>query len=147
MEYSLRPSSKSDKDWLDQLRREAYRDLFDATWGGWDEDRHIQHFTNSWEAGSISIIVVNQVPVGMIQLLEADDEVEIAEIQILPDHQNRGLGARAIEDVIESAGKRYKRLSLHLGMKNVGAFRLYERLGFQEVRRSETHIFMKHDSV
>ena len=80
MEYSLRPSSKSDKTWLDQLRRKAYRDLFDATWGGWDEDRHIQHFTNSWEAGSISIIVVNQVAVGMIQLLEADNEVEIAEI-------------------------------------------------------------------
>ena len=83
----------------------------------------------------------------MIQLLEADDEVEIDEIQILPDQQNRGLGARVIEDVIESARKRYKRLSLHLGLKNTGAFRLYERLGFQEVRRSETHIFMKHDSA
>ena len=89
MEYSLRPSSKSDKAWLDQLRRQAYRDLFDSTWGGWDEDRHLQHFAKTWEAGSISIIVVDQIPVGMIQLLETDDEVEIAEIQIQPDQQNR----------------------------------------------------------
>ena len=147
MEYSLRPPSKSDKAWLDNLHRAAYRDLFDATWGGWDEGRHIQHFTDSWDAGSISIILVNQVPVGMIQLLEADDEVEIAEIQILPDQQNRGLGAQVIEDVIKSARKRYKCLSPQLGLKNIGAFRLYERLGFQEARRSETHIFMKHDSA
>ena len=79
--------------------------------------------------------------------LETDDEVEIAEIQILPGQQNRGLGAQVVEDVIGLARKRHKRLALHLGLKNIGAFRLYERLGFQEVKRSETLIFMEHDSM
>ena len=132
MEYSLKPASEIDKVWLDNLRREAYRDLFVVTWGGWDEVRHREHFAKTWEAGSISIIVVGELPVGMIQLLEADDEVEIAEIQILPDQQVHRLGTRVLEDVIDSARMKNKRVSLYLGLKNLGAFRVYERLGFQE---------------
>ncbi len=147
MKYSLKPASKSDKAFLDMLRRQAYRKLFDATWGEWNEDRHLQHFAQTWEAGAITLIVANRLPVGMIQVLEAGDEVELAEIQILPDQQNLGLGTRVMEDVIDSARKRHKRLSLHLGLKNVGAYRLYKRLGFRDVRRSETHIFMEHDSI
>ncbi len=145
MEYSLRPASDTDKEWLDYLRREAYRDLFEATWGGWDEARHQRHFSKTWDAGRISIILVDGNPAGMIQLLESDDEIEVAEIQTLPLRQNRGLGSRILKDVIQSARKQSKRVSLYLGLKNQSAFRLYQRLGFKEVRRTDTQIFMVHD--
>jgi ribosomal protein S18 acetylase RimI-like enzyme len=144
MEYSLRPASEADKEWLDSLRREAYRDLFDATWGGWDEARHQRHFSKTWGAGHISIILVDASPVGMLQLLKSDEEIEVAEIQVLPVRQSRGLGSRVLEDVIESARKQRKRVSLYLGLRNQGAFQLYQRLGFKEVRRSDFQIFMEY---
>jgi GNAT superfamily N-acetyltransferase len=138
----LRPATDADKAWLESLRREAYRDLFDATWGGWDEARHQRHYSEFWEAGSISVVLVDGQPVGVLQLFESKDVIEIGEIQVLPDRQNRGLGARILLDVIERAKKEGKRASLHLGLKNQGAFRLYKRLGFKETGRSDTHIFM-----
>ena len=142
MNYSLRLASSSDKAWLDALRREAYRDLFNATWGGWDEARHQRHFSESWKAGHISIIVSDEKPVGMIQLVESPESVQVAEIQILPEQQNHGLGARVLCDAIETASKCEKPVSLYLGLKNFGAYSLYKRLGFKETRRSDTHIFM-----
>ena len=142
MDFSLIPASNSDEEWLDTLRRRAYRKLFDATWGGWDEARHQRHFSESWNDGCISIIVTDGHPVGMIQLLEAGDSVEVAEIQILPEQQNLGLGAAVLADVIEVACRRNKFVSLYLGLKNTAAYRLYTRLGFKETERSDTHIYM-----
>ena len=142
--YDLKRATDADKDWLDALRRAAYRDLFDTTWGQWDEARHQRHFAEFWAAGNISIVSVDGQPAGVLQLFEAEDVVEIGEIQVLPECQNRGLGGRILSDVVEHAGKEGKRAALFLGIKNQGAFRLYQRLGFEETGRSDTHIFMSH---
>jgi GNAT superfamily N-acetyltransferase len=130
--------------WLDSLRREAYRELFDATWGGWNEARHQRHFTEFWDAGSISLVSVDGKPVGVIQLFDSEEIIEIGEIQVLPVHQGHGIGTRILSDVIQRAKIGRKRASLCLGLKNHRAFQLYERLGFQETGRSDTHIFMTH---
>lgn len=136
---------ESDKIWLDELRRQAYRGLFEATWGGWDEQRHQQHFNKTWSAGSISIIIVDQCQAGMIQIVKTGDVTEIAEIQILPEWQNRGLGTQVLKDVVQSAYLDGQRVSLYLGLMNFGAIRLYQRLGFRETKRSATHIFMEYE--
>jgi len=44
MLYSLRHATDADRAWLEELRRAAYKPLFDATWGDWDEDRHQRQF-------------------------------------------------------------------------------------------------------
>lgn len=144
IQYKLRPATDADKAWLDCLRRKAYRDLFNATWGGWDEARHQRHFAEFWEAGDISIVLVSGEPVGVLQLFDSADSVEIGEIQVLPTHQNCGVGSRILSDVIEHANEKGKPASLHLGLRNEGAFRLYRWLGFEETGRSDTHIFMTH---
>lgn len=144
MDCVLRPATDADKAWLDSLRRAAYRDLFNTTWGGWDEARHQRHFSEFWEAGGISIVSVDGEPVGVLQLFDSKDVVEIRELQVLPQRQNRGIGTHILSDVIERATKEEKPASLHLGLKNQGALRLYERLGFEETGRSDTHIYMTH---
>ena len=91
MPCSLRRATDSDKKWLDELRRDVYRDLFFATWGGWDESRHERHFAGTWEKGHIQLIEVDGQPIGMIQLIYLDDSVEVAELQIRPEHQSKGM--------------------------------------------------------
>jgi ribosomal protein S18 acetylase RimI-like enzyme len=144
MDYSLRPATDAEREWLDQLRRDAYRELFYATWGHWDEARHQRHFAESWTAGQISMIEVERQDVGMVQLHESPRSVEIEEIQIRPEHQEHGLGTRVLNDIIESAAKRKKLVTLSLGLKNLRAYQLYCRLGFRETGRSDTHIFMEY---
>jgi hypothetical protein len=87
--HHLVPATAEDPPWLEQLRRAVYRDLFSATWGGWDEARHLRHCAECWALGGIYCIEVDGERIGMIQLLDRPDAVDIGEIQIQPTHQGR----------------------------------------------------------
>jgi ribosomal protein S18 acetylase RimI-like enzyme len=137
--YRLTAASPSDDVWLDELRRDVYRDLFEATWGGWDEPRHQRHFAECMKLGGISIIEIDGARVGMVQLCEVSDGVEVREIQVEPRHQNRGVGTAVLRDVMAAARARGRCVRLSVGLENQGALRLYERLGFRRVGRSDTH--------
>lgn len=142
MKFTLRPAHHADTVWLEDLRRLAYQELFTATWGGWDEARHKRHFAACLQRGNLSIITANGEAVGMIQMFEDDHDLEIGEIQLLPAFQNCGIGRQVLRNIISTAHEQGKNVVLSLGLKNEGAYRLYISLGFQEIRRSETHIHM-----
>jgi ribosomal protein S18 acetylase RimI-like enzyme len=142
MTYELVPASIDDKEWLERLRRDVYQDLFQATFGGWDEVRHTRHFTECWERGSVFIIKVEGTSVGMIQLFDDADKVEVGEIQIDTPHQNKGIGSRVLVDTVARAHADNKTVTLSVGLKNGRALRLYERIGFKKVARSDTHDHM-----
>jgi ribosomal protein S18 acetylase RimI-like enzyme len=139
MRYQLVPASAQDKEWLEQLRRAVYRDLFFATWGAWDEARHIRHCEECWGLGSILVIEVGETRVGMIQMFESADAVEVGEIQIAPAHQNNGIGTRLLQDTVTRAHADGKKVSLSTGLRNRRAFELYIRLGFRHVGQTDTH--------
>jgi ribosomal protein S18 acetylase RimI-like enzyme len=139
MKYKQVPVIDDDKPWLDGLRRAAYEELSDATFGGWDEARHARHFDESWQRRRIKIVEVDGERVGMVQLFEESDSVEIGEIQILPHHQNMGIGRQVLSDVIRRAHTRGKPVVLSVGLENERALRLYLRLGFRTCGQSETH--------
>ena len=147
IQYRLISASASDDGWLEDLRRSVYQELFQATWGGWDEARHMRHFSECIERGHISIIEVDGVRVGMVQLFDDAGAVEVGEIQVLPRHQNRGVGTRVLMDIIADADQHLKCVRLSVGLKNDKAFRLYQRLGFRRVDQSETHNHMEYKSA
>ena len=139
MPFPRRPATEDDKAWLEQLRREVYRDLFTATFGGWDEERHARQWRECWEQGSISIIESQNAPVGMIQLFEQHEVVEVGELQIASSWQNRGIGSAVLRDTIARARAGGRAVVLSTGLRNAAARRLYLRLGFEETAQSETH--------
>ena len=143
MRYKLVPALPSDRDWLEALRRAVYQDLFVATWGGWDEARHQRHFAECIELGEINIVELHGERVGIIQIFDRADAIDIGEIQIEPDRQNRGIGTRVLLDIISAARVTKKPVRLSVALKNDNAFRLYTRLGFRQVGRSETHNLME----
>jgi ribosomal-protein-alanine N-acetyltransferase len=75
----------------------------------------------------------------MIQLLDQTGVVEIAEIQIQPSHQRRGIGGRILRDIVNQAHKRGKSVTLFMALKNERAYRFYQRHGFREVGQNDTH--------
>jgi ribosomal protein S18 acetylase RimI-like enzyme len=52
------------------------------------------------------------------------------------------LGTAVLKDVIARAHESRKSVRLRVGLKNERAYRLYERLGFHRVQRTETHSHM-----
>lgn len=144
MQYVLRCARDSDKAWLEQLRRLAYRELFSATWGDWDESRHQRQFADCWQRGSIQLVEIDGHSVGMLQLFELDELIEVGEIQIHPEHQGTSIGTGLLRDVIARARAQDKDVILSTGLMNLRAAGLYERLGFEETERSDTHIHFRY---
>ena len=99
---------------------------------------------SAWGRGGISRIEIDGARVGMIQLFDRPDSLEIGEIQIQPGYQNRGIGTDLLRDTVARARAQHKKVSLSVALKNERAYRLYERLGFQKVAQSETHNLMAH---
>jgi ribosomal protein S18 acetylase RimI-like enzyme len=139
MRYRLLRATVDDQRWLDQLRRSVYRELFIATFGSWDEARHVRHVSECWDLGHISIIEVGGERVGMIQILDQTDFVEIGELQIQPSHQGHGIGSRILSDVVEQVHKRGKSVRLSVALNNERACEFYQRCGFRHVAQTETH--------
>ncbi len=100
MTYQLVPALMEDQAWLERLRRDLYLELFVATFGSWDEVRHARQFSECLTRGGISIIKIDDMRVGMIQVFDQPGGVEVGEIQIQPSHQNLGIGTRVLIDAI-----------------------------------------------
>jgi ribosomal protein S18 acetylase RimI-like enzyme len=139
MRYRLLRVATRDQRWLDRLRRGVYRDLFVATFGSWNEARHVRDTNECWDRGHISIIQVDGERVGMIQILDQAGSVEIGEMEIEPSQQNRGIGGRIMSDIINQAHKRGKSVVVSVALKNDHAYRFCERHGFRQVAQTETH--------
>jgi ribosomal protein S18 acetylase RimI-like enzyme len=137
--YRLIAATEEDRQWLEQLRRSVYRDLFFATWGDWDEARHLRHCAECWDQGNIFCVEIDGARVGMIQLFERPDAIEIGEIQISPPYQGRGIGSLLLRDSMNKAQVSGRKVSLATGLKNYRAFSLYRRLGFNHAGQTETH--------
>ena len=96
----------------------------------------LRHCAECWKRGNICIVELNNECVGMIQLHEFPDRLEVGEIQIQPSHRNQGIGSRLLQDVLARAHAQRKKVSLSTGLKNHRAVRLYERLGFSMYPRA-----------
>jgi ribosomal protein S18 acetylase RimI-like enzyme len=144
MHYKLVPAVADDREWLEQLRRSVYRDLFFATWGSWDEARHLRHCDECWAAGSIYAIELEGSRVGMVQLFDLPDAVEVGEIQIAPEHQNKGIGTHVLRETVARAHVEGRKVVLSTGLQNRRAFELYLRLGFHHAGRTDTHNLLEY---
>jgi ribosomal protein S18 acetylase RimI-like enzyme len=87
-------------------------------------------------------IEVDGVRVGMIQLFDQPDAVEVGEIQLQSSYQKQGIGSGVLKDVIARVHEQHKKVLLSVALKNEGAYRLYQRLGFQKIGNNDTHNLM-----
>src|SRR5262245_9536511 len=126
MSYRLAPSTDEDEAWREHLRRVVDREVLDPTCVRWDAARHEQQFRAGWHRGRITIIEADGLKVGMIQLCERPDGMEVGEMQILPSHQNRGIGSQVLRDIIARVHQQRRKVFLSVALKNVRAYRLYQ---------------------
>ena len=95
------------------------------------------------EAERISIIKLDGTNAGMVQIFDEGDSVEVAEIQILPEFQSRGIGTEVLTDIVKRAHANRKPVTLSTGLKNARAIKLYLRLGFEFVEQTEAKIYFE----
>jgi ribosomal protein S18 acetylase RimI-like enzyme len=138
MRIELRQIETSDFDFLWRLHNAALKDYVTKTWG-WDENWQRESFIKTFNPSEGKIIVIDGKDAGYLWVIEKDNEVLLASIRLLPEHQNLGIGSKIIRDLLDKSEKRVRLQVLKVNP----ARRLYERLGFEICEETATHFTMK----
>lgn len=141
--FTLRPARNADYAWSWELKRLTMRPYVEATWGVWDDVAQEDFFRQNFRSDVVQIIEVDGRDAGLLHVEKEPAELFLANVQIHPAYQNRGLGTAVIKTVMESA--RALRISVRLQVlkANRGALRVYERLGFVTFKETPTHFIMR----
>jgi ribosomal protein S18 acetylase RimI-like enzyme len=89
------------------------------------------------------VIQADGEDIGVLIVEQQLDAIYLAEIQILPDWQGRGIGSSVVRSLMEEAAASGRPLILRVLHVNKRARALYERLGFRPFKEIETHTYMR----
>jgi ribosomal protein S18 acetylase RimI-like enzyme len=141
--YDLRKAGEADFQFLYELHEATMRDYVQATWG-WDDQFQLTHFRQHFLPEQLSIVVVDGADSGVISVETRPADVFLGSIELHPRIQRRGIGAALLRRIVEGAEARHVPVRLNVLKVNVGARRLYQRLGFVVVGETETHYDMRY---
>jgi ribosomal protein S18 acetylase RimI-like enzyme len=145
MQYALRRATDSDKRFLYLLHCATMREAIEKTWG-WDEAWQRFDFEKRFGQYLVSIIEADGRDAGGLWLDSSPDVIYIADFQVLPALQGRGIGTSVLRGLIAEAATRRVPVELVVLQVNPRARRLYERLGFRVTEERDPFIRMRHHS-
>ncbi|HSU50466.1 MAG TPA: GNAT family N-acetyltransferase [Segetibacter sp.] len=139
--YYLFPASDSDFDFVYELKKVAYKEYIEQTWG-WDDEFQLKFHKENFSSRNTHIIKAGDQQIGSVDIKESEANIFISGLYILPSFQSKGIGSSIIKNLIEEAVLKKKRLELEVLRVNTKALKLYERLGFTKAEGDETKFFM-----
>jgi GNAT superfamily N-acetyltransferase len=142
LEYSLRPATEADFDFLFHLHGAALGPYVTLLWG-WDEADQRRRFRRAFNPSRIHIVHrgEEEEDIGAIAVERRERELYLARLELLPSHQGKGIGTALLQWVIAQAEQENVAVTLQV-LKVNPARRLYERLGFATIGETETHYLM-----
>jgi ribosomal protein S18 acetylase RimI-like enzyme len=140
--WCLRKAHADDRDFLYALNEATMREHVERVWG-WDDDEQVAYFENRFQPKAWQIIEAEGQPIGVLIVEEREDEIYLAEIQVAPHWQGRGIGSSVVRSLMEQAAASGKSLTLRVLHVNEQARKLYRRLGFQPFKTIETHAYLR----
>jgi ribosomal protein S18 acetylase RimI-like enzyme len=153
MSVALRPVEAGDEQFLFEVYASTRADEM-AAWG-WDgaqQEAFLRLQFNGQQGfyrmqyleAEHSLILFNDQPVGRMIVIRAKHAVRLADIALLPQYRNLGIGASLIKELCAEAARKGVPVRLRVLRSNHAAARFYERLGFSGYIESEsdTHLQM-----
>ena len=137
MDFGLRQAVTADGDWLWETKTRCLRGYIEQTYGAWDEDTQRARFDATFIPSEIHLVSVDGRDAGFIAARHDSDVIQLFNLMIAPEFQNRGLGGAVLGELLAVAQARQLPVRLQV-MKVNPARRLYERMGFTVIPAEET---------
>ncbi len=142
MSWTKRRATAADGEFAYALRRAAYEDVIREQFGDWDEIRQRQLFEDKWRPEDYDIVERQGRPIGALHVRRTPDEVDVVEIQLLPEYQGQGIGTALLHQELQFADAHGLPVRLQVLHKNRARV-LYERFGFRVYDETETHFLIE----
>jgi ribosomal protein S18 acetylase RimI-like enzyme len=143
--WSLRPARADDYDFLIALHEATMREYVDRVWG-WDDEEQERILRSRFRPEGWQIVQSENQDIGMLVVEDEPGGIRIAEIELLPAWQERGIGSAIIRWLMGKAARTGKPLTLRVLRVNERARALYVRLGFRPYKEIETHVYLRWSS-
>lgn len=97
-----------------------------------------QHYESLEPEPDQQIVLRDDRAIGRLIVVRGEQEILLADIALLPEYRNAGIGTQLIQGLQAKAAQANNQVRLHVEKSN-RARRLYERLGFQIVGDAGMH--------
>lgn len=118
------------------------REYAEDAFGPWDEAWQRDHFRRHFDPAQVQVIQVSGEDVGMMVVQQRTEEIFLADLEILPAYQGKGVGTAVLRELLDQASAAGKPVALQVLKVNIGARNLYQRLGFGVTGENESHYIM-----
>lgn len=138
MEYELVHATDSDREFLLNLRMQTMAKHMEASGLYLSKSDHLERVNYRYNC----FYLVKQFgkTIGCLKYESAQNTLNIVQIQISPEFQNKGHGYRLLKHIIDNSAS--KTISLTV-LKVNPAYHLYTRLGFTTVGKDEHEYHMQ----
>jgi ribosomal protein S18 acetylase RimI-like enzyme len=99
------------------------------------------HYQKFYAEAAFDVIERDGEPIGRFYVYRGAREIRLMEITLRPDCRGQGIGGTLTRELLEEAAREGKYVVLHVEPDNP-AKRLYERLGFVDVRQEGVYLRM-----
>lgn len=144
MHFTLQKATTDDSDFFYHVKKTVLQGYIEEIWG-WDEAFQQQFHRDNYSTANCSIIYVDGVAAGTVEVKEDAGVIFISSLYLLPAYQRKGIGTAIVEQCIANAKASNKRVALEVLKINVQAQKLYKALGFTLTERDETKFYMYKD--
>ncbi len=150
-DLTYRNASSEDAEFLFELYASTRTEELNA-WG-WDSQQqeaflkmqfHAQQtsYQNQFPNSSYQIVLMQELAVGSMLVIRNEAEIRLADIALLPEYRDRGIGGYLIQNLLVEATLAGKPVRLQVIQFN-RAIQLYQRLGFSKVGDNGTHFLLE----
>jgi ribosomal protein S18 acetylase RimI-like enzyme len=136
MNITLRDATEKDFNFVFELNKTNMRKYVEET-REWDDEKEKEDLKSKFSPELDKIIQIDRKDVGVLRAIDKGDELSLDHIELLSEHQRKGIGTQLIKSLINSG----KKISLKV-RKNNPAVKLYQRLGFSIRGEGELKYFM-----
>ncbi|OEV03059.1 GNAT family N-acetyltransferase [Streptomyces nanshensis] len=133
-DVALRPATWEDSAFCLRVH-EAAMGAYVAAVHGWVDAEQRAYHERVFRPGSWQVVTVGGADAGNLVVEEHPDRLYLARLELHPDHQGQGVGARVLRTVTEAAAAGGRALFLDVLTVNTRARAFYERHGFRDVAR------------
>ena len=140
--YTVRQATKADAVFLARLHQATVQTYLEQTLG-WDETIQLAMFSEQqFDPTHLQIILLEGREVGALRMEWQEGMVALANLQILPEEQGRGLGTLILTHLLDLARVEGVPATLYV-LKVNPSRRLFERLGFRVIEETPSSYLMR----
>lgn len=143
MEVKLLQATSRDIPFLRLLRRLTMNDYLQAS--GLATNRKSQLARINYHFEDAKLVYHNGKRIGLFKVYLCGAIWHVIQIQILPEYQGNGLGAKLLTNLIKQANEKQQSISLSV-LKSNPAMNLYQKLGFMTISESDIELTMEYAS-